>query len=99
VPAGEYQMTAELPAGFGASTCILDEPLEALKLPTGACFEYDVSAQATGRIQGSVLGPDGKALVFADLDLFPAESISTGSSMVGVFKTKRSTQASLSSIA
>ncbi len=78
VPAGEYQMTAELPAGLELAHAFLDEPLEALKLPTGACFEYDVSAQATGRIQGSVLGPDGKALSFADLDLFPAEKYPDG---------------------
>jgi hypothetical protein len=72
VAAGEYQMTADLPAGLGLAHAFLDEPLKPLKLPAGACFEYDISAQATGRIQGRVLGPDGKALAFADLDLFPA---------------------------
>ena len=72
MPAGVYQMTAELPAGLGLAHAFLDESLEPLKLPAGACFEYDVSAQATGRIQGRVLGPDGKALAFADLDLLPA---------------------------
>src|ERR1700688_4948053 len=66
VPAGEYQMTAELPVGLGLAHAFLDAPLEPLKLPAGACFEYDVSAQPTGGKRGRGLGPDGKALAFPD---------------------------------
>jgi hypothetical protein len=73
VPAGEYHLTADLPANLELAHAFLDEPLEPLKLPEGACYEYNASAQATGRIRGSVLGPDGKPLSFADLDLFPVE--------------------------
>ena len=74
VPAGEYQMSAELPANTELTRgWFLDEPLEPVKLPEGACYEYNTSAQPTGRIRGRVLGPDGKPLSFADLGLFPAE--------------------------
>lgn len=89
VPAGEYQMTAELPEGLELAHAFLDEPLKPLKLPAGACFEYDISAQATGRIQGRVLGPDGQALTFADLDLFPVGKYPDGEFRWSEFQDQR----------
>ena len=89
VTAGEYQMTAELPANRELAHWFLDEPLEPVKLPEGACYEYNASAQPRGRIRGRVLGPDGKPLSFADLDLFPAEKYPDGEFRWSEFQDQR----------
>lgn len=89
VTAGEYQMTAELPANSELAHWFLDEPLEPVKLPEGACYEYNASAQPRGRIRGRVLGPDGKPLSFADLDLFPAEKYPDGEFRWSEFQDQR----------
>jgi len=73
VPDGEYQIAAELPKNLELAQMILSEPLPPIKLPGQACYEYDVSAYPTGSIQGRVLGPDGKPLAYASLELFRPE--------------------------
>jgi hypothetical protein len=70
---GEYRITAELPNNLELSQMISNEPLQALGMPEHACYEYDVTAYPTGSIRGRVLGPDGKPLAFAALELFRPE--------------------------
>lgn len=70
VPDGEYHFAGELPEHLEFAQEILGGPLPPLKLPAHACFETDLTALPTGRIRGRVLGPDGKPLAFAAVDLF-----------------------------
>jgi hypothetical protein len=73
VHAGEYQYTADLPARFEFTQKTLKGGLPPFKIPNGACFEYNVSALPTGRIRGGVLGPDGKPLQLASVELYRAD--------------------------
>ena len=73
VHAGEYQYTADLPARFEFSQKTLKGGLPPFKIPNGACYEYNVNALPTGKIHGSVLGPDGKPLKIASVELYRAE--------------------------
>lgn len=41
-----------------------------ITIPDGACYEYDVDALPTGHLSGSVLGPDGKTIPVASLELY-----------------------------
>lgn len=76
VHAGEYSLTADLPAGTGLTQKSLGG-LQPFTIPDGACFEYDVDALPTGSIHGSVLGPDGKPLDLASLELYRAGNYSS----------------------
>jgi hypothetical protein len=78
VPEGEYHFAGELPAHFEFAQEILGGPLPPLKLPAHACFESDLTVLPAGRIRGRVLGPDGKPLTFAAVDLFRREKYATG---------------------
>lgn len=73
VHAGEYQFTADLPARFEFTQKTLKGGLPPFKIPDGACFEYNVEALPTGKIRGSVLGPNGKPLSLASVELFRAD--------------------------
>jgi hypothetical protein len=73
VHAGEYQYTADLPARFEFTQKTLKGGLPAFKIPTGACYEYNVDALPTGKIHGSVLGPDGKPLKIASVELYRSD--------------------------
>lgn len=66
VHAGEYQFSADLPGNMDLG----EKAQEAFTIPNGACYEYDVSAVPTGRIRGSVVGPDGKPLPLASVELY-----------------------------
>jgi len=74
VHAGEYNFTADLPP----RTELTQKPgaggLSPFKIPNGACYEYDVDALPTGHIRGSVLGPSGKPLPLASVELYRAGS-------------------------
>jgi hypothetical protein len=70
VHAGEYAFTATMPARTELSLKTLPGALPPLRLPNGACFEYDIDALPTGHIRGSVLGPDGKPLALAAVELY-----------------------------
>src|SRR5271154_1134659 len=72
VHAGEYQYTADLPARFEFTQKTLKGGLPPFKIPNGACFEYNVNALPTGKIRGGVLGPDGKPLQLASVELYRA---------------------------
>ena len=74
VHAGEYTFTADLPPTMQLTQRTLVGPLPLFKIPNGACYEYNVDALPTGHIQGSVLGPDGKPLRLASVELFRAGS-------------------------
>jgi len=82
VPGGEYRVQAELPKNLELAQEILNGPLSPLELPADACYEYNVTALPTGRIRGRVLGPNGKPLSFASVELFRREKYSR--SLVGV---------------
>jgi len=73
VPEGEYKITAALPPNLEIAQMILDDPMPRIKLPSGACYEFDVTAYPTGSVRGRVAGPDGNPLVFASLELFRPE--------------------------
>jgi hypothetical protein len=68
VHAGEYQFSADLPGNMDLG----EKAQEPFTIPNGACYEYDVSAVPTGRIRGSVIGPDGKPLHLASVELYRA---------------------------
>jgi hypothetical protein len=72
VHAGEYQFTADLPARFEFTQKTLKGGLPPFKVPNGACYEYNVDALPTGKIRGSVLGPDGEPLKLASVELYRA---------------------------
>jgi hypothetical protein len=71
--AGEYQYTADLPARFEFSQKTLKGGLPPFRIPTGACYEYNVNALPTGKIHGSVLGADGRPLKLASVELYRAD--------------------------
>ena len=72
VHAGQYQFTANLPVRMELTQKTLNGPLPTFKIPNGACYEYNVDALPTGRIHGSVRGPDGKPLANASVELYRA---------------------------
>jgi hypothetical protein len=72
VHAGEYGFTATLPARMELTQRTLTGGLPPFKIPNGACYEYNVDALPTGHIRGSVLGPDGKPLKLASVELYRA---------------------------
>lgn len=72
VHAGEYQFTANLPVKMQLTQKTLTGGLPPFKIPNGACYEYDVDALPTGQIRGSVVGPDGKPLGLASVEIYRA---------------------------
>jgi hypothetical protein len=74
VHAGVYNFTARLPVRMELTRKSLTGGLPPFKIPNGACYEYDVDALPTGHIRGSVLGPDGKPLALASVELYRAGS-------------------------
>jgi hypothetical protein len=70
---GEYRFTANLPALLQLTQKTLAGGLPPLKLGAGACTEYNVDARPTGKIRGSVLGPKGKPLPIASVELYRAD--------------------------
>jgi hypothetical protein len=72
VHAGEYHFTANLPVRMVLTQKTLTGGLPPFKIPNGACYEYDVDALPTGHIHGAVLGPDGKPLKLASVELYRA---------------------------
>jgi len=74
VHAGVYNFTARLPVRMELTRKSLTGGLPPFKIPNGACYEYDVVALPTGHIRGSVLGPGGKPLPLASVELYRAGS-------------------------
>jgi len=73
VHAGEYRFTADLPARFEFTQKTLHGGLPPFKIPNGACYEYNVEALPMGKIRGSVVGPGGKPLAIASVELYRAD--------------------------
>jgi len=73
VHSGEYHFSASLPARMELSERTLPGALPPVKIPNGACYEYNVDALPLGKIRGAVLGPDGKPLKVASVELYRAE--------------------------
>ncbi|MGA8038423.1 MAG: hypothetical protein WA823_11550 [Candidatus Acidiferrales bacterium] len=73
VHAGEYSYTADLPARFEFTQKTLKGGLPPFRIPSGACYEYNVDALPTGKIRGAVLGPDGKPLKIASVELYRSD--------------------------
>lgn len=78
VKAGDYRLTANLPARMELTQKTLTTGLPDVKIPAGACYEFNVDALPTGHIRGSVLGPDGKPLSLASVELYRAGTYSDG---------------------
>jgi hypothetical protein len=72
VHAGEYIFSADLPARFDFTQKTLHGGLPPFRIPNGACYEYNVNALPTGKIRGSVLGPDKKPLRTASVEIYRA---------------------------
>ncbi len=72
VHAGVYSFTARLPVRMELTRKSLTGGLPPFKIPNGACYEYDVDALPTGHIRGSVVGPGGKPLALASVELYRA---------------------------
>jgi hypothetical protein len=72
VHAGTYSFTARVPVRMELTRKSLTGGLPPFKIPNGACYEYDVDALPTGHIRGSVLGPGGKPLPLASVELYRA---------------------------
>jgi hypothetical protein len=70
VPAGKYRVEADLPRHLEIAQTILSEPVPPIDMPQNACYEHDVDVLPTGRIRGKVIGPDGKALPYASVELY-----------------------------
>jgi hypothetical protein len=73
---GDYTLSATLPPNSELSKKSLTGGLPAFSIPNGACFEYDVEALPTGHIRGTVIGPKGKPLPVASLELYRAGAYS-----------------------
>jgi hypothetical protein len=70
VPADSYQFVATLPQNLVIAQTILSDPPPPVTIPEHACYQRDLEALPTSRIQGRVIGPDGKPLKYADVELF-----------------------------
>ncbi len=76
VHAGEYNFTAQLPVKMELTHRSQTGGLARFTIPNGACYEFDVNALPTGHIRGSVLGPGGKPLPIASVELYRAGNYS-----------------------
>lgn len=91
VRAGEYTFSADLPPGVELTHRGSARALESFKIPAGACYEFNVDALPTGHIEGSVIGPDGKPLNLASLELYRAGSYDGSRSGLWTFQGSKGT--------
>jgi len=73
LPAGIYQVSADLPPDLALGDRISDRPELSFELPRDSSFQYDLDALPTGRIRGRVVGPDGKPLAVTSVELYRAD--------------------------
>ena len=78
LPSGKYQVSADLPPNMVLGELIGNHPLPPIELPRRSCFENDLYALPTGRISGRAIGPDGKPLRLAVVDLYQASRYKQG---------------------
>ena len=72
VHAGEYKLTARLRARAELAQRAFPGGPPHFTIPEGACYEYDLDVLPAGHLSGSVLGPDGKPVALASLELYRA---------------------------
>ncbi len=70
IPAGTYQASADLPTNLEVAQQLHKGAVPPFELPRQSCYEYDLTALPTGRITGSVTGPDAKPLRQTSVDLY-----------------------------
>ncbi|MGB9070457.1 MAG: carboxypeptidase-like regulatory domain-containing protein [Candidatus Acidiferrales bacterium] len=70
VPPGTYRLRAALPASLEFTRPIVNDPPAPISVVAGDCSEYNLTALPTSRIRGRVIGPNGKPLRAADVELF-----------------------------
>ena len=73
LPPDTYKITADLPADVEIAQTILSDPPPPLQLTNDSCVERDIEVLPTGKIQGRLLGSDGKPLWNAPVELFSVE--------------------------
>ncbi len=78
VHGGTYKFSAQLPARMELSEKTLPGALPPFQIPDDACYEYDVDALPTGHLRGSVVGPKGKPLPLASVELYRLGSYADG---------------------
>ena len=91
VHAGEYQFTADLPEGVVLTHRGTVSGLASFKIPAGACYEFNVDALPTGTIEGSLVGPDGKPLQLASLELYRVGTYDNSRSGLWTFQGSKGT--------
>lgn len=72
LPPGKYHVSADLPPHMTLGNVNGDGPVAPIELPRRSSFMIDLYALPTGRITGKVMGPDGKPLDSAALELYQA---------------------------
>jgi hypothetical protein len=78
LPPGKYHVSADLPPNLVLGNVIGDDPVKPFELPRRCCFENDLYALPSGRISGRVIGPDGKPLHLAVVNLYLASRYKDG---------------------
>jgi hypothetical protein len=71
LPEGKYQVSADLPPNLELQE-LMGGQSPPFELPRRSCFDNDLYALPTGLITGRVIGPDGKPLRHALVDLYQA---------------------------
>jgi hypothetical protein len=88
VPGGKYQIIAQLPAHMELTLPTAKGGLPPLQVADGGCYEYNIAALPTGQIRGRVLGPDGRALLTASVELYRTGRYDDGKSGWWEFQTE-----------
>ncbi len=73
VASAKYEVSADLPSNLELGNTIGDDTVPPVTLPRHTCFENNLYALPTGGITGRVIGPDGKPLDIALVNLFRAD--------------------------
>ncbi|MGO9589873.1 MAG: collagen binding domain-containing protein [Candidatus Acidiferrales bacterium] len=73
LPPGTYQVSADLPPDLALGDRISDKPPSPFELPRNSSFDYELYALPTGQIRGYVVGPDGKPVPSASVELYRAD--------------------------
>jgi len=72
VPPGKYEVSAELPRNLELGKTIGEGTPPPFELDRGSCARINLYALPTGRISGQIIGPDGKPLDSAAVELYRA---------------------------
>jgi len=81
LPEGRYKISADLPPNLEVRQEVLGSPVAQFDLPARSSWEQDIHAEPKGRISGRLLGPDGKQMRDAGVDLYLLEQYKAKSSL------------------